>query len=161
VGAAQCDATTAGIAHQVGEEIGRQGGVLLCGGRGGVMEAAAEGASRAGGLTVGILPGADAAESPPNPHIQLPLFTGIGQARNLVLVLSAEAVIAVAGGWGTLSEIALAAKHRRPLILLGSWDLTPPAGVDADRIHQVETPSEAVATAIRLAQAGDPKTHDD
>jgi uncharacterized protein (TIGR00725 family) len=122
------------------------------------MEAAAEGATGAGGFTVGILPGADASESPPNPHIQLPLYTGMGQARNLVLVLSADAVIAVEGGWGTLSEIALAAKHQRPLILLGSWNLKPPAGVEQDRIHRAETAPEAVETAVRLAQAGENRT---
>jgi uncharacterized protein (TIGR00725 family) len=118
------------------------------------MSAAAEGAAAAGALTVGILPGANSSESPPNPHIRLPLFTGMGQARNLVLVLSADAVIAVAGGWGTLSEIAMGAKHGRPVILLDSWDLELPADLDPNGLHRVETPSQAVATAIRLATAG-------
>ena len=157
VGAGQCDRQTAATARQVGAEIGRAGAVLLCGGRSGVMAAAAEGAAAEGALTVGILPGADRSESPPNPHIRLPLYTGMGQARNLVLVLSADAVIAIAGGWGTLSEIALACKHGRPVVLLDSWNLDVPADLDPNRLHQAKTPLQAVETAIRLATAGGSK----
>ena len=122
------------------------------------MAAAAEGAAAVGALTVGILPGADGSQSPPNPAIRLPLSTGMGQARNLVLVLSADAVIAVAGGWGTLSEIALAAKHGRPVVLLDSWRLELPADPDENILHPADTPSQAVETAIRLATAGGSRT---
>src|SRR5216110_2530 len=87
--------------------VAERGGVLLCGGRGGVMEAAAEGARAAGGLTLGILPGMSAKDSPPNPYIDLAIFTGLGEARNWVNVCASDAIIAIGGGFGTLSEIAL------------------------------------------------------
>ncbi len=96
---------------------------MLCGGRSGVMEHAARGAAEAGGQAVGILPGRNARESPPNPHLSLALFTGLGQARNQVLVLSAGAVIAIGGGWGTVSEIALASKHGIPVVALGAPEI--------------------------------------
>jgi uncharacterized protein (TIGR00725 family) len=101
--------------------VAERGGVLLCGGRGGVMEAAAEGARAAGGLTLGILPGISAKDSPPNPHIDLAIFTGLGEARNWINVCASDAIIAIGGGFGTLSEIALALKAQKPVVLIGSW----------------------------------------
>ena len=121
MGPAACDPQTAEIARAVGHAVAERGGVLLTGGRGGVMEAAAEGARQAGGMTVGILPGANARESPPNPHIEIALFTGLGEARNWLNVCSSDAVIAIGGGFGTLSEIALALKVQKPVVLIGSW----------------------------------------
>lgn len=118
------------------------------------MEEAARGASAAGGLTVGILPGDDGAASPPNPWIGLPIYTGLGQGRNLVLVLSAQAVVAVAGGWGTLSEIALARKHGRPVALLESWSL--PEAFDDSDLFTADTPEDAVAWALEAARRSDP-----
>jgi uncharacterized protein (TIGR00725 family) len=112
------------------------------------MEAASRGASTEGGLTVGILPGTDVRASPPNPYITLPLFTGLGQARNVVLVLSADAVIAIGGEWGTLSEIAIAMKHGKPLVLLGSWAVDPPSG-DLGLPMVAETAAEAVDLALQ------------
>ena len=112
------------------------------------MEAAARGASSEAGLTVGILPGPDAQASPPNPHIALPLFTGMGQARNVVLVLSADAVIAVGGEWGTLSEIAIAMKHGKPLVLLGTWRVEPPEG-DIALPMIADTAADAVSMALQ------------
>lgn len=149
VGASSCPPETAALARAVGTAIASSGAVLLCGGLGGVMEAAARGAREAGGTTVGILPGSDAEESPPNRWIELPLFTGLGQGRNLVLVLSADAVVAVAGGWGTLSEIALARKHGRPVVLLESWELPGAAGEHG--LTSVHTPEDAVARALEAA----------
>ncbi len=148
---AVCGAGTAGddvlaAARQVGEALAEAGAVLLCGGLGGVMEAAAEGAEAAGGLTLGLLPGTDAAAA--NPHIALPLPTGLGEARNAVLVRAADAVIAVAGEWGTLSEVALARKMDVPVVLLMP-SLAAGLGLD-----QVGTPREAVAKAIQAARAG-------
>ncbi len=150
VGGSRCTPEEAALARAVGAGIARAGGVLICGGRGGVMAEAAAGARQAGGLVVGVLPGAGEEESPPNPHVSVPLYTGLGQARNLVIVLSASAVVAVAGGWGTLSEIALARKHGRPVVLLGSWRWTPPEGerdpgliVAADAEHAVRLALEA------------------
>jgi uncharacterized protein (TIGR00725 family) len=121
MGPAACDPQTADIARAVGRGVAERGGVLLCGGRGGVMEAAAQGAQEAAGLTVGILPGANQRESPPNPHIDIALFTGLGEARNWLNVCASDAVIAIGGGFGTLSEIALALKAQKPVVLIGSW----------------------------------------
>jgi uncharacterized protein (TIGR00725 family) len=121
MGPAACDAATAALAGAVGRGVAERGGVLLCGGRTGVMEAAAEGARGAGGLTLGVLPGVNAHESPPNPYIDLALFTGLGEGRNWINACASDAVIAIGGGFGTLSEIALALKAQKPVVLVGSW----------------------------------------
>ena len=155
IGSGACGERCRRLAFETGREIGRRA-VLLCGGRGGVMAAAAEGARSVGGMTVGILPGASAAESPPNPHIQLPIYTGIGQARNQVIVLSANAVVAVCGGWGTLNEIAIAAKHGVPVVRLESWRLEPPPGVDPGPLLEAGTPAEAVRLALAAAGVEEP-----
>lgn len=152
VGAAICDDHLRAIAHETGREIGRAGAILLCGGRGGVMAAAAAGARAEGGLTVGILPGAGATETPANADIEVGIFTGIGQARNQVLVLSAAAVIAVGGGWGTLSEIALALKHRIPVIALESWKPQRPDGEADPLLLSAKSPAAAVDLARRTAE---------
>ena len=151
IGGAVCDERRRRLAYQVGREIGRQA-VLLCGGGGGVMAAAAEGASDAGGLTVGIMPGVSTAASPPNPHIQLPLFTGLGQARNQVIVLSADAVVAVDGGWGTLNEISLALKYGIPVVRLESWQVERPDGAEEPLLMSAATAEEAVARAAAAAR---------
>ena len=147
IGGATCDERRRRLAFETGREIGRRA-VLLCGGRGGVMAAAAEGARSVGGLTVGILPGGGAAESPPNPHIQVPIYTGLGQARNQVIVLSAHAIVAVGGSWGTLTEIAMAMKHGVPVVCLESWRPERPDGVREELLLQAATPAEAVGRAI-------------
>jgi uncharacterized protein (TIGR00725 family) len=144
VGASSCDETTALSAERVGEEIARRGGVLICGGLGGVMEAAARGARRAGGLTVGILPG-DRGEDA-NPSIDVPVATGLGEARNVVNVRAAEAVVAVAGRYGTLSEIALALGMGIPVVAFGAWS-------DLRDVIQEGSPEEAVEKAFELAAA--------
>lgn len=142
------------LAREVGRRLAEAGTVVLTGGRGGVMEAASRGARDAGGRTVGILPGASAAESPPNEAVELALFTGLGQARNLVLVLSSSVVIAVGGGWGTLSEIAMALKHGIPVVTLESWTLERPDGATEPRLVVASTAQEAVARALELAAGG-------
>ena len=152
VGSGAPDPGPAELARAVGRGLGRAGAVLVTGGRGGVMAAASEGAREAGGTTVGVLPGASAAASPPDAAVEIALFTGLGQARNLVVVLSAGAVVAVGGGWGTLSEVALAAKHGVPVVLLRSWGLEPPSPeVDLGRLHRAESADEAVRLALELA----------
>jgi uncharacterized protein (TIGR00725 family) len=123
MGPAACDSQTADMARAVGRGIAERGAVLLCGGRGGVMEAAAQGAREVGGLTLGILPGVNQRESPPNAHVDIALFTGLGEARNWLNVCASDAVIAIGGGFGTLSEIALALKAQKPVVLIGSWHL--------------------------------------
>jgi uncharacterized protein (TIGR00725 family) len=101
--------------------VAERGAVLVCGGLGGAMESACRGAKQAGGTTVGLLPGLDRADA--NPHVDVALPTGLGEARNAVLVRVADAVIAVGGGYGTLSEIALALRQGKPVIGLGTWEI--------------------------------------
>jgi uncharacterized protein (TIGR00725 family) len=132
-----------GQAEAVGRLLAERGAVLLCGGLGGVMEAAARGARAAGGLTVGILPGSDPAEA--NPYIELPLATGMGEMRNALIVRAAQAVIAIGGGWGTLSEVALARRIGTPVV--GLYDAL--SGIDLPR---VATPTEAVRWALEQAR---------
>ena len=133
------------MAFAVGAGLGRAGAVLVCGGRGGVMAAAARGCREQGGWTVGILPGTDAREA--NPWIRLPMPTGMGEARNALVVRAAEAVLAVGGSWGTLSEIALAVKMGIPVALLG----VPPAeGLDVVRFQE---PERAVRWALAEARS--------
>ena len=147
VGAGAADAQTLAVAEAVGREIAGQGAVLVCGGLGGVMQAACKGATEAGGLTVGLLPGT--AHSAANAHVDIAIPTGIGEARNLIVALSGDAVIAVGGALGTLSEIALALKNGRRVVGLGSWTLEP-ARAGGLEIIPAETPEQAVRLAIGL-----------
>ena len=113
-------------AEAVGAALADAGAVLVCGGLGGVMEAACRGASGAGGLTVGLLPG-DTRERA-NDWVEVAIPTGLGEARNVLIVRAASAVIAIGGGWGTLSEMALAIRAGKPVVGLESWAPTPPDG---------------------------------
>ncbi|HEY2903790.1 MAG TPA: TIGR00725 family protein [Polyangia bacterium] len=154
MGPAACDPATAELARAVGRGIAERGAVLLCGGRGGVMEAAAEGARGAGGLTIGVLPGEDTRQSTPNAFIDVALFTGLGEGRNWINVCASDAIIAIGGGFGTLSEIALGLKAKRPVILVGSWrfevDGAAPNLPRADHATQaVELAFEALDAAAR------------
>ena len=141
IGAGYCSPETELLAEEVGREIARAGAILVCGGLGGVMLASARGAQRAGGITVGILPG-DSFEDA-NPYIQIPVVTGLGHARNVLVVRSAQVLIAVKGGYGTLSEVALALKMGKPVVGLHTWDVSK-------KIILVTTPQEAVKKALRL-----------
>ena len=138
IGAASCS-----------EEIARRGAVLVCGGRGGVMEAACRGAKAEGGTTVGILPGADRSEA--NRYVDIAIVTGLGEARNAIVVRTADAVVAVSGGYGTLSEIGLALKMGRPVVGLGTWELQQ-AGQPVDAVVQATTPAQAVERALALVR---------
>jgi uncharacterized protein (TIGR00725 family) len=120
-GASDPDPEQRELAREVGRRLAEAGAVVLCGGLDGVMEAAAEGASSAGGTVVGILPGADRAAG--SPHLTIAIATGLGEARNAVLASACDAVIAVAGGWGTLSEIGLARRLGRPVVSVAGWEL--------------------------------------
>ncbi len=142
-GAAHADGEIERLAEQVGERIARAGAVLVTGGLGGVMEAAARGAAGADGLTVGVLPGTDSAAA--NPWIALPLPTGLGEARNALVVRFADAVIAVGGEWGTLSEIALAMRTGVPVVLLA------PRLAAGLGLETAAGPDAAVATALGYA----------
>ena len=147
IGSAECSAPVAEAAEAVGREIAERGHVLVCGGRGGVMEAACLGARAAGGLTVGVLPGTDRSQA--NPYVDVAIATGLGEARNAVIVRSVDAVIAVHGEHGTLSEIGLALKMGKPVVGLGTWALSPPDG-GPDPLVRAATPAEAVEIALSL-----------
>lgn len=134
------------IAEAVGAALARNGAVVLCGGLGGVMEAVCRGAQQEGGLTVGILPSGDAYAA--NRYVTLPIATGIHEARNVVIINSAEAVIAIGGGWGTLSEIAFARKAGLAIFGLHTWTTSD----DVPLVEAVQTPEEAVDRAIKAAQ---------
>jgi uncharacterized protein (TIGR00725 family) len=123
----------------VGRELGRRGVVVVCGGLGDVMEAACRGAKEAGATTVGILPGLDRAAA--NRFVDVVVPTGLGEARNALVVRAADALVAVGGGYGTLSEIALALKAGKRVVGLGTWDVE---GVEA-----AGSPAEAVETVLR------------
>jgi uncharacterized protein (TIGR00725 family) len=152
IGGGNCTPDDALLAEDVGRELARHKATLVCGGLGGVMEAACRGASAESGLTVGILPGDDPTLA--NPYVHIPIATGIGQARNLAVVKSSQAVIAIDGEYGTLSEIAFALSNKIPVIGLRTWQLSR-SGVQDRSIIQAENAVDAVEKAISLA--GSPK----
>jgi len=120
IGAGKCPDAIYRTAMNVGFEIGKRGWNLVCGGLGGVMEGAAKGCMEAGGMTIGILPGLKKESA--NPYIRMPIPTGLGDGRNLLVVRASDILIAIAGGHGTLSEIALALKSKKPVIGLETWN---------------------------------------
>jgi uncharacterized protein (TIGR00725 family) len=130
------------LAFAIGREIARRGAVLLNGGRTGVMESSAAGARKHGGHTIGIIPGYDRRAA--NRHVEFVIATGIGEARNAVIVASADAVIALAGEGGTLAEIGFAKKFGKPIVALASWP-------EIEGLNRADTPVDAVALALRLA----------
>lgn len=123
-------------AYATGRLVAEKGAVLVCGGLSGVMEAACKGARNAGGITVGILPGTEGG----NPYLDIVIRTGLGHARNILVVLSADAVIAVGGEYGTLSEIAMALKSCRPVYGINTWDI--------DGVMPCSSPEDAVTRAV-------------
>jgi len=137
-GASEATPSQIDAAREVGRLLARNGAVVLNGGYGGVMEAVSEGAAGEGGTVVGILSGDDRVDS--NPHLTVAIATGLGQARNNVIVTAADSVIAIGSGWGTLSEIALARRLGRSVFALDSWDV---GGLEV-----VSTPAEAVRRAL-------------
>lgn len=135
-------------AEEVGRRLAEAGAVVLCGGLGGVMEAAAAGAAAGGGVAIGILPGDDRAGAAVGLTAAIP--TGLGQARNAIIARAADAVIAVGGEFGTLSEIALALKMGKPVVGLDTWELAK-GGEAVDAVVPARSPEEAVETALRLS----------
>ncbi|MGB9761535.1 MAG: TIGR00725 family protein [Caldimicrobium sp.] len=129
------------LAYKVGYALGKEGAIILTGGLGGVMEAASKGAKEAGAITVGILPGAKAEEA--NPYVLIPIVTDMGQARNVILVRSSEVVVSIGGGFGTLSEIALALKMWKPVIGLKTWK-------DIPGVYYVDSPEEVLAKVLEF-----------
>ncbi len=147
IGGSEVTPQVAELAEEVGREIARRGAVLVCGGLGGVMEAACRGASSEGGLTIGILPGENRHTA--NPHVQIPIVTGTGYARNVAVVKSAQAVIAIDGSYGTLSEIGHALQSGIPVIGLNTWSLSINGQADSS-IIPADSPEDAVSKAIAL-----------
>jgi uncharacterized protein (TIGR00725 family) len=141
------DSEEARLAEEVGRLLAEAGVAVVCGGLGGVMEAAARGASRAGGTAIGVVPGVSYEEA--NPHCNHVVATGIGHARNLAVVASGEAVIAIGGEWGTLSEIGYARTLDRKVIALRSWSLSGQGKMEsAPGVIAAATPEEAVEAAL-------------
>jgi uncharacterized protein (TIGR00725 family) len=140
IGAGDCDESVSVVAEEVGRRLAECQYIVLTGGRTGVMEAASRGAKQAGGLTVGILPGNSPQDA--NPYVDVPIATGLQDARNAIVARASEIVIAIAGEYGTLAEIALALKMGRRVIGLGTWHI-------AKAVQIVETPQQAVASVMR------------
>jgi hypothetical protein len=149
IGGGQCSAAEAQLAEAVGRELAKRGAVVVCGGLTGVMEAVCKGARAEGGITVGILPGDSAAEA--NPYVQIPVVTGMGYARNSIVVKSAQAVIAIDGSYGTLSEIAYALQYGIPVIGLNTWVISL-NGQEDSSIIIARDPQDAVEKALAVAQ---------
>jgi len=147
IGGGQPSLQEAQLAEAVGRELAKEGAILVCGGLSGVMEAACKGASSEGGVTIGILPG-DSRQAA-NPYVQIPIVTGIGYARNFAVVKSAQAVIAIGGSYGTLSEIGHALRSGIPVIGLNTWSLSR-NGQHDNSIILAQTPTEAVNKALNL-----------
>lgn len=148
IGGGLCGAAEYASAMEVGRLVAEAGATLVCGGLSGVMEAAARGAREAGGPTIGILPGHDRGLA--NPYLDHVITTGLGHARNLAVVSSGDAVIAVGGSYGTLSEIGLAARVGRPVVILSGWRLQNDQGTEG--IWYASSPREAMAL-VRQALA--------
>ena len=142
IGAGDAPPAICKLAYEVGREIARRGAVLINGGLGGVMESAAAGARKEGGHTIGIIPGKDRRAA--NQHIEFAIATGIGEARNAVIVASADAVIAMRGEGGTLAEIGFALKLRKPIVALDSWP-------EIAGLNRADSAADAVALALKLA----------
>jgi len=143
IGAGECDAETARQAREVGERIARKGADLVCGGLFGVMAAACQGACEAGGVTIGILPGTDRKEA--NPHVTVPIATGMGYARNYAIINTADVLIAIGGSYGTLSEIGFALKAGKKVIGLNTWQI--------EGMVRADSPAQAVELALQAVDA--------
>jgi uncharacterized protein (TIGR00725 family) len=142
VGPGDADREQVEAAEWIGRGLAQRGAVLVCGGLGGVMEAACRGAASAGGLTVGILPGLNRADA--NAWVQVAIATGLGELRNGLVVRAADAVIAIGGAYGTLSEVALALKAGVPVVGLDTWDI--------DGVERVELAEDALDRALALSR---------
>ena len=150
VGGGSPDADAASVAREVGAALAKSDATVVCGGLGGVMEAVCEGAKAAGGRTVAFLPGTQRAEA--NRFVDVALPTGMGEMRNMLVVRAADAVIAIDGEFGTLSEIAFALRIGKPVVGIATWGLVK-EGRASDAVVVATTPAEAVERALALAGA--------
>lgn len=138
VGAYAAAAPQLEAAEEVGRRLARGGAIVVCGGLGGVMEAACRGVKEAGGTTIGLLPGHDRREA--NPWVDIAVATGLGEGRNVLIVRAADALVAIGGGYGTLSEIALGLRAGKQVVGVGSWEI--------DGVVAVASPADAAATVL-------------
>jgi len=143
VGAGKCSKKLRDMAFEVGKYVAEHGGVVVCGGLGGIMEGAAKGAQKAGGVAIGILPTENKEDA--NEYVDYVIPTGFGEARNIMVVRTADAVVAFPGKYGTLSEMAFALHAKKPVIAINAWKL-------GDEIVQVADPIEAAKRAMELAE---------
>ncbi|MGH8014977.1 MAG: TIGR00725 family protein [Candidatus Zixiibacteriota bacterium] len=143
IGAGKCSKKLKDMAADVGRYIAENGGVLVCGGLGGTMEGAARGAKEAGGTTIGIIPGNNKSDA--NDFIDYVIVTGIGHARNILVVNSADAIVALPGKYGTLTEMAFALISGKPIVSVSAWKL-------GDEVRQVDDPIEAAKIALEMAR---------
>jgi len=143
IGSGSCNDEIYEMARKVGDGIAKAGAILVCGGLGGVMEGACRGAYEAGGQTVGILPGPDKAQA--NPYVGIPVVTDLGHARNILIVRTSDMLVAISGGYGTLSEISIGLKLGKPVIGLGTWP-------NMEGIQYVKTPKEVMDAVCNLGQ---------
>jgi uncharacterized protein (TIGR00725 family) len=150
VGASDATPRELDVAEELGRLLARAGAVVVCGGLGGVMHAAARGCASEAGVSVGILPGDD--REPASPHLTVAISTGLGEARNAIIARTADAVIAVGGEFGTLSEIALALKMGKIVVGLDTWDLAR-RGAGVDAVVPATDPADAVAVALQRPAA--------
>ncbi|MDD5672899.1 MAG: TIGR00725 family protein [Chitinivibrionales bacterium] len=147
IGGSEADSKTAHLAYEIGSLIATRGAAMVCGGLGGVMEAAAKGAHESGGLVIGILPGSDKSQA--NQYIDIIIPTGLGVSRNVLVVQSSDAIIALPGSYGTLSEIAIALTLGKTIVYLpGVWELNKIAAVSAQIFKEASTPIQAVGLAL-------------
>ncbi len=143
IGGSVCGEEEYELSREVGKLIAKNRAILICGGMGGVMEAACKGAKESGGITVGVLPTFERESA--NPYVQIPVVTGMGIGRNIIIVRSAQSIIAINGKYGTLSEIAYALQLEKPVIALKPW-------VEIPGMKIVQNPEEAVKLALSLAK---------
>ncbi|WP_461209585.1 TIGR00725 family protein [Desulfocurvus sp. DL9XJH121] len=148
IGSGRCGQETQALARELGAGIAARGWTLVCGGKEGVMRAAAQGAVENGGKTVGILPGLDPRDA--NPYIQTAVATGLGQMRNMLVIANGDVAVAVEGGAGTLSEIGHALKHGRKVVALGAWK-------DLPGVIPADGPGEALDLAARILAEQPPR----
>lgn len=139
------------LAEQVGEELAKSGVAVVCGGLTGVMEAVCKGARRCGGLTIGIIPSDDKKDA--NPYVQIPIVTGMGVGRNVMLVKTADVLIAIGGEFGTLSEIAHALNLGKKVVGLRTWNLERAHTRPIPNLIEAKTPKEAVEKALKAISA--------
>ena len=145
IGGQFCSEDEERMAYEVGSRLAKQGAIIICGGLGGVMEAACRGAKEEGGTTIGVLPGPFRGDS--NPYVDYAIATDMGQARNAIIVRTADALVAVGGEYGTLTEIAMALKMGKKVVALSSWEIAS-KGTPDDKIVRAGSPEAAVEAVM-------------